>query len=80
MSPVRFPLGIISLMAMQSAWALDLKLPPLLADPAAVFKAEAFAEGEDGDTWHFLEWWEAHYAHVAGFGSQHQPIPASRIP
>jgi hypothetical protein len=47
-------------MAMQSAWALDLKLPPLLADPAAVFKAEAFAEGEDGDTWHFLEWWEAH--------------------
>ena len=59
MSPVRFLLGIISLMVLQSAWALDLNLTPLLADPTAVFKAEAFTEGEDRDTWHFLEWWEA---------------------
>ena len=59
MSSVRFILGIISLMVLQSAWALDLNLSPILADPAAVYKAEAFAEGEDGDTWHFLEWWEA---------------------
>ena len=59
MSPVRFLLGIISLMVLQSVWALDLNLSPLLADPTAVFKAEVFSESEDRDTWHFLEWWEA---------------------
>ncbi|SVC63899.1 uncharacterized protein METZ01_LOCUS316753, partial [marine metagenome] len=53
MSPVRFLLIIISLMALQSAWALDLNLPTLLAEPTTVFKAEAFAEGDDSDTWHF---------------------------
>jgi len=30
-----------------------------LAEPTVVFKAETFLEGEDRDTWHFLEWWEA---------------------
>jgi len=56
---MRFRLIFLSLLSLYSTSAVEINLPPLLADPTAVFKAEAFAEGEDKGTWHFLEWWEA---------------------
>ena len=56
---MRFRLIFLSLLSLYSTSAVEINLPPLLADPTAVFKAEAFTEGEDRDTWHFLEWWEA---------------------
>ena len=38
---------------------MEINLPPLLAKPTVVFKAEAFPKGKENGTWHFLEWWEA---------------------
>ena len=58
MGPMRFRLIFLSLLSLYSTSAVEINLSPLLADPTAVFKAEAFTEGEDRDTWHFLEWWE----------------------
>jgi hypothetical protein len=60
MSPVRSLLVFISLACLQPVLAVDLSLPPLLAEPTVVFKAETFPEGKDNDTWYFLEWWEAY--------------------
>ena len=58
----QFGLGMILFgcaFAAHSIFAVEMKLPTLLADPVGVFKAESFPVGKDNDTWHFLEWWEA---------------------
>ena len=58
----RFSLEMIlfgCVLAGHSVNAVEMKLPPLLAEPTVVFKAEAFPKGKENGTWHFREWWEA---------------------
>ncbi len=45
--------------AAHSIFAVEMKLPPVLAEAKSVYQDETFPEGKDNDTWHFLEWWEA---------------------
>ncbi|SVD48121.1 uncharacterized protein METZ01_LOCUS400975, partial [marine metagenome] len=56
---MRFHLIFLSLLSLYSTSAVEINLPPLLAEPTVVFKAEAFPKGKENGTWHFLEWWEA---------------------
>jgi len=56
---MRFHLSFLSLLSLYSTSAVEIKLPPLLAEPTVVFKTEAFPKGKENGTWHFLEWWEA---------------------
>ncbi len=42
-----------------SIFAVEMKLPPVLAEAKSVYQDETFPEGKDNGTWHFLEWWEA---------------------
>ena len=56
---MRFRLIFLSLLSLYSTSAVEINLPPLLAEPTVVFKAETFNEGKENGTWHFLEWWEA---------------------
>lgn len=59
MDLMRFYLIFLSLLSLYSTSAVEINLPPLLAEPTVVFKAEAFPKGKENGTWHFLEWWEA---------------------
>ena len=56
---MRFHLIFLILLSLYSTSAVEINLPPLLAEPIVVFKAEAFPKGKENGTWHFLEWWEA---------------------
>jgi len=58
----QFGLGMILFgcaFAAHSMIAVEMKLPPVLAEAKSVYQDETFPEGKDNDTWHFLEWWEA---------------------
>ena len=58
----QFGLGMILFgcsFAAHSIFAVEMKLPPVLAEAKSVYQDETFPEGKDNGTWHFLEWWEA---------------------
>ena len=59
MDLMRFYLIFLSLLSLYSTSPVEINLPPLLAEPTVVFKAEAFPKGKENGTWHFREWWEA---------------------
>ena len=45
--------------AAHSVIAVEMKLPPVLAEAKSVYQDETFPEGKENLRWHFLEWWEA---------------------
>jgi len=51
--------AFILTVTLQLTRSVEIKYPPLLAQPTVILKSDTFNEGEDHDSWHFLEWWEA---------------------
>ena len=45
--------------AVHSIFAVEMKLPLLLAEAKSVYQDETFPKGKENLKWHFLEWWEA---------------------